>query len=683
MRGQPASGTEEVTVDPVEADYGRWVSPWPAAVVASGKVSRGGLQADGDSFYWSESRPDDGGRQVVVRVQPGLPPVDATPAAVSVRSRVHEYGGGAATVAGGVLFYVDQADQRWYRWEIDGASAAIALTPESPADGPALRYADGRLTRSGRWLVSIEERVSASATEHRLVAVAVDGSLAVVPLVEGRDFVAAPRLSPDGRWLAWVAWDHPSMPWDSSEVWVARMDDAGSAPVLGGERRVAGGMGSSVGQPRWCRDGSLLFVDDRRGWWMPHRMAAEEVAAGGQAEALIDRPCEFHAPDWVVGQSTMAELSDGSIVCRMHEAGRDRVVRLRPPDRAHGDTDGGTDGSSPRLWSMEVVDQPCVSIAGVAVAGTADRVCVLGSTATEAQGVYEISLTGGGAAPRVSAEPGAAVSPADVARATPYTAPTVAGPVPGLFFAPTNRRFRGPVGSRPPLVVFCHGGPTSSAEPGFDPVVQFFTSRGLAVAVVDYRGSSGYGRAYRRALDGLWGEADIDDCARFAESLAEAGWVDGARMAIRGTSAGGLTALGALIRWRRFAGAAAWYGVTDLEGLVADTHAFESRYVDSLVGPWPEAAARYRSRSPIHHADRVSGEVLLLQGADDPVVPADQARRFAERLGEHHVPCRLTVFPGESHGFRQAGTIEASLTAELAFYQSVFGAPGTPDNGPG
>ncbi len=283
----------------------------------------------------------------------------------------------------------------------------------------------------------------------------------------------------------------------------------------------------------------------------------------------------------------------------------------------------------------------------------------------------------------MSAEPGAAVSPGDVAGATPYTAATVAGPIPGLFFAPTNRRFRGPAGSRPPLVVFCHGGPTSSAEPGFDPVVQFFTSRGLAVAVVDYRGSSGYGRAYRRALDGLWGEADIDDCARFAESLAEAGWVDGARMAIRGTSAGGLTALGALIRWRRFAGAAAWYGVTDLEGLVADTHAFESRYVDSLVGPWPEAAARYRSRSPIHHADRVSGEVLLLQGADDPVVPADQARRFAEQLGNHHVPCRLTVFPGESHGFRQAGTIEASLNAELAFYQSLFGAPGTPGNGPG
>jgi dipeptidyl aminopeptidase/acylaminoacyl peptidase len=682
MRGEQTSGAAEVTVEPVEADYGWWESPWPASLVASGKVSRGGLQSDGDAFFWSESRPDDGGRQVVVQARSGEPPTDVSPAAVSVRSRVHEYGGGAATVAAGVLFYVDQADQRWYRGEVESASAAplaVPLTAESPADGPALRYADGRLTRSGRWLVSIEERVAPTAadTRHRLVGVAVDGSLAVVPLVEGRDFVAAPRPSPDGQWLAWVAWDRPSMPWDSSEVWVARLDDDdGPAPVLSGPRLVAGGAGVSVGQPRWCRDGSLLFVDDHRGWWLPHRLAAGAVAGGGRPVALVDRQCEFHAPDWVVGQSTMAELADGSIVCRMHEDGRDRLVRLRPPDRP----EPATDASATDSWSLEVVDQPCVSIAGVAVAGPVDRVCVLGSTATEAQGVFEISVSGATASRRVSATPGTAVSPGEVAEAVPHSTPTVVGPVPGLFFPPTNTRFRGPDGSRPPLVVFCHGGPTAAAEPGFDPVVQFFTSRGLAVAVVDYRGSSGYGRAYRRALDGLWGEADIDDCARFADSLAEAGWVDGTRMAIRGTSAGGLTALGALIRWRRFAGAAAWYGVTDLEGLAADTHAFESRYVDSLVGPWPEAAARYRSRSPIHHADRVVGQVLLLQGADDPVVPVAQARGFAQRLDEHHVRCQLTVFPGESHGFRRAETIEASLTAELDFYRSLFATPGTEDD---
>jgi dipeptidyl aminopeptidase/acylaminoacyl peptidase len=259
--------------------------------------------------------------------------------------------------------------------------------------------------------------------------------------------------------------------------------------------------------------------------------------------------------------------------------------------------------------------------------------------------------------------------------ARPFTAATPSGPIPGLFFAPINARVEGPTKGLPPLVVFCHGGPTAAALAGFDPVLQFFASRGLAVAVVDYRGSTGYGRAYRQRLQGLWGHGDVDDCVHYALALDRARWVDGSRMAIRGTSAGGLTALSALIRARCFAGAAAWYGVTDLEALAADTHDFESRYTDWLVGPWPEAAETYRARSPVHHPDLVAGEVLLLQGADDPVVPRDQSERFAAMLREAGVPCHLTVFEGESHGFRRAATIEASLTAELDFYRSLFSRP--------
>ncbi len=346
-----------------------------------------------------------------------------------------------------------------------------------------------------------------------------------------------------------------------------------------------------------------------------------------------------------------------------------------------------------------------MSIAGVVVVspdsgppGASPRepwVGVLGSTSTEAHGVFEVPL-GGGKTVRRSAAPTPEVAPGHVSVATAFEAPTPSGPVPGLFFAPTGARSPGRSGSaggtgasgpgrgRPPLVVFCHGGPTGSAEPGFDLTVQFFTSRGLAVACVDYRGSTGYGRAYRQSLSLRWGEADIDDCVEFAAALVAAGVVDGTRMAIRGTSAGGLTALGALIRSDRFAGAAAWYGVTDLEALVADTHEFESRYVDSLVGPWPAEADTYRARSPIHHPERVTGAVLLLQGSDDPVVPADQSERFAARLHEHGVPCRLTVFEGESHGFRRADTIEASLSAELEFYRSLFGdAPGPDADAPG
>jgi dipeptidyl aminopeptidase/acylaminoacyl peptidase len=664
-------------------------------MVAAGKISRSGLQVDGASVYWSESRPHEGGREVVVCAKPGLAPVDASPPGVSVRSRVHEYGGGAATVENGALFYVDQDDQRWYRTDVGDASEPIELTPPSPASGPSTRYADGWTTCSGQWLVSVEEGMDAGAVDHRLVAVAVLDPPRVVPLVDDGDFVASPRPSPDGRWLAWVTWDHPSMPWDSSELWVAHIDESAGTIRLEDAQRVAGGDGTSVGQPRWCRDGSLLFVDDRRGWWQPYRLRPEQFGAGRlgagapAAKPLVDVDAEFHAPDWVLGQSTMAELADGSIVCRMHKDGRDQLARLHPTD--HSEQAKQQDQATQQEWSIDVVDQPCVSISGVVATrahsgavGSNDadsparsrieleRVCVLGSTATEAQGVFEISLDGETPPRRISAAPSVEVSIGDVSVAQPFTASTSSGPVPGLFFSPARAEADGEGRGLPPLVVFCHGGPTAAAPPGFDPVVQFFTSRGLAVAFVDYRGSTGYGRAYRQRLAGLWGEADVDDCVNYAVALDQAGRVDGGRMAIRGTSAGGLTALAALIRSRRFAGAAAWYGVTDLAALAADTHDFESHYVDSLVGPWPEAAETYRARSPINHPDRVSGAVLLLQGADDPVVPPDQSERFAAMLKDHGVQCQLTLFEGESHGFRRATTIEASLTAELDFYRSLF-----------
>jgi dienelactone hydrolase len=662
--------------------FGWWPSPWSAAAVAVGKISRGGLQVDGDVAYWSESRPEEGGRQVVVAAFPGCPPVDVSPADVSVRTRVHEYGGGAFTVSDGVLFYSDAADERLYRFDPGGAAPVALGAPAEP--GATVRLADFRATPSGRWLVAVEERLAAGATSHRLVAMAADGGGRVVPLVSASDFVAAPRVSPDGGLLAWMCWDHPSMPWDRSEVRVARfVEDGGAGIAVGRACRVAGG-GTSVGQPRWCRDGSLLFVDERSGWWLPARLDADEVrrrvaeqdgdqpvAASSEGRGpvpLVDMEAEFHAPDWALGQSTMAEMADGSVVARLRRGGRDEVVHLVPPI---GEAEG--------CWSLRPVDQTCVSISGVAVGR--GSLWVMGSTATEAAVVLELPLPAAAgeadgrepAAPHHrSVPPPGAVDPAHVSRAEPFVAPGPEVAVPGLFFPPTNAAVTPPDG-RPPLVVFCHGGPTGSAEPGFDPIVQFFTSRGLAVAVVDYRGSTGYGRSFRRRLEGRWGEADIDDCVAYGQGLADAGLVDGERLAIRGTSAGGLTALGALVRSDRYLGAASWYGVTDLEALARDTHDFESHYLDSLVGPWPAAADRYRERSPLVHADRVSGSVLLLQGADDRVVPADQAERFATELRDRGRPCRLVVFAGEAHGFRRADTIEACLEAELDFYRTVFG----------
>lgn len=649
------------------APPGWWPSPFAAATVAAGKISRSGLQVDGDDIVWTEGRPAEGGRQVVVRSVAGAPGQDVSPPGVNVRTRVHEYGGGAALVSAGTLFYVDDRDQQWYRIPVGpdpGAGRAAGTTPVALTEAGsavATRHADGRVSASGRWLLSVaEDHLGNGGVAHRLVGVAVDGSGRAVTLTTDTDFVAAPRPSPDGRWLCWIGWDHPSMPWDRSVLWLAAVEESDAGVTLRDPRAVAGGE-SSVGQPRWASDGILWYVDDRTGWWRPHRLDPRAPGRGGAP--LSEGAAEFHAPDWVLGQSTMAELADGTWVCRARSGGRDHLVRLRPPAR-----------SGPDVWSAEEIEQPCVSLSGVAARPDEGRVYLLGSTPEEASAVFELRVDGGRPVRRISTGSAVPVRPVDVSVGRPITAATPTGPVPGLFYPPTTAGVTGGApGERPPLVVFCHGGPTAAAEPGFDPVVQFFTSRGLAVAAVDYRGSSGHGRAFRQALVGRWGEADVDDCAQYAASLADNGLVDGARMAIRGTSAGGFTALCALARGDGFAGAVAWYGVTDLEALAADTHDFESRYVDSLVGPWPAAAETYRARSPIHAPQRISGRVLLLQGADDPVVPADQSERFAAALGGHGVSCHLVVFEGESHGFRRAETIEAALLAELEFYRDLFG----------
>ncbi len=674
MTTEDATGTGPSPAEPSPGGPGAgwWPSPWSAAQVAVGKVSRGGLQVDRGTVYWTESRPHEGGRQVVVSVDPTDPkragPVDVSPAEVSVRSRVHEYGGGAVTVSDGVLVFVDQDDQAWHRLDLGTDGVPVRLDGHhDPA--VSLRHADGRLTPDGRWLVSVQEEVGPDGTAHRLVATPVDGSAPSRVLVHAGDFVAAPRPSPDGRWLAWVTWDHPDMPWDASRLQVATLTGEGGTPEVGDPVTLAGGPSVSVGQPRWCADGSLVFVDDHSGWWLPHRVPARSFAGGGpepgDAVALVADEAEYHDPDWVFGLHTFDELADGSLVAVRHAGGRDRLVVLRPP----------ADGPDAPGWTRTEVDQPCVSLSTV-VTPDGRSVVVLGSTPTEAQVVFAVDPTGDAPARRLSSPPTVAVTPERASAAVPRTGTSGGLSVPGQFFAPVNPDVATD-GTLPPLVVFCHGGPTSSAGAGYDPVVQFLTSRGIAVAAVDYRGSSGHGRAYRDLLRGAWGEGDVDDCVAYAECLAAGGLVDGGRMAIRGTSAGGLTALAALIRSRCFAGAVAWYGVTDLLALAADTHDFESRYMDSLVGPLPEAEAVYRRRSPVHHADELVGRVLLLQGAEDPVVPASQAERFAEELRAGGADCRLVVFDGESHGFRRADTIEAALTAELDFYRELFAPEGT------
>lgn len=681
--------------------FGYWPSPLDARTVATERRSRSTLASDGRALYWVERRPEEDGRNVVVRVVPGhavaepRAPTEMTPPGTNVRSGVHEYGGGAFCLLPGeppALAWVEQADQavRLLRPGEDPVTL-----PPPPPEGERWAHGDLRATPDGRWVVCVRERHLAGPSpavrralvaypvplpgDHRrgppssdgAPAAGVETSSGASPaepsvLAAGRDFYAAPRPDRSGRWLAWTCWDHPDMPWDASEVWVGALEPDGATGLrLAASQRVDGGRGSgsggddvSVGQPGWDAAGGLVYVSDRGGWWRPWRWHP-----GGGRRPLLEDEAEYHGPDWALGQATLVPLDDGHLVARRRRDGIDALVEVDPAE--------GT-------WRPLV--QPCVTIGAVCAHG--DGLAWLGATPAAPNAPWW-RPAGGDAAPRPVVEEATVLGAGDVSTAVPFTCRGRSGTVHGLYYAPRLSGVDGPDGSLPPLVVHCHGGPTGAAEPGFDPLVQFFTSRGFAVAAVDYTGSTGYGRAYRQALAGRWGEVDVDDCVDAACFLADDGRVDRGRMAIRGSSAGGLTALGALVRADVFAAAVSWYGVTDLVALAAATHDFESRYTERLVGPLPAAEETYRRRSPAHRTADVHGAVLLLQGLDDPVVPPTQATVMAEALQARGVPCELVTFPDESHGFRRAETVVRCLRAELDFYRHRLSLdPGTGSKDP-
>jgi dipeptidyl aminopeptidase/acylaminoacyl peptidase len=512
----------------------------------------------------------------------------------------------------------------------------------------------------GRFLVSLRERHGPGAVDDEVVAVDRSGHIPPAVLVAGRDFFAAPRPSPDGRRLAWLTWDHPNMPWDGTELWVADLDlpgpgaADGEVPRLVAASAIAGGPDESVGQPTWA-GGDLWFVSDRFGWWQPFVWRA-----GAEAQRMATDEAEFHGPDWGLGQATLAVRADGHVACRWRRGGRDRIGIL-----------------DPSTATVAEVDQPCVTVGAL---GTGDdgTIVVMGSGVTDPPALHRVTAgsgAGGGTVVEEIYRPTAAPLDADwVSPPEEFSFPTVEGTRASLlFYGPHAPGFTGTEGELPPLIVVCHGGPTAGAEPGFDAGVQLWTTRGVAVAVVDYRGSTGHGRRFRRLLDGGWGVADAEDCRSGAAFLAASGLVDGNRMVVKGSSAGGLTALRCLDAGGPFAAAVVAYGVTDLGALAADTHKFESRYIDRLVGPWPEAKDVYEERSPARHPERVEGAVLLLQGAEDPIVPPDQAERMVVALRARGVRCDHVVFEGEGHGFRKAETLTRCAELEIAFVRDVLG----------
>lgn len=666
--------------------YGTWPSPLGPEALVAGAARVGEARVDGDDVWWAEARPSEGGRVALVRRRVDGTVHEVLPEGWSARTGLLEYGGGAWCVEAGVVTFAAWADQRLHRLVADDPEAVpLPLTPE-PHSPRGLRYGDV-VPWDHAWVLAVreahpgEEGVAADATEpvHQVVAVPTDGSAAADPgrvrvLVSGPDFVSDPRPGPAR--LAWVQWDHPRMPWDGTELCVAGLGrDSGGGPVLrGGPEVVAGGPEESVVQPEWDGAGDLLFCSDRTGWWNLHRWDGTAVEAVAPVEA------EVGGPRWVAGQRWYAPLADGRVLVSATADGATGLAvveggRLAPLPLELG--------GAPVTMADSVVAGPGPAQAVVvAASGRAEATPVLLDLPAAADAVASDAGRGRRAVPGAPASGVRALragrdvglAPGDVSLPEPFSFPSAGGRTAhALLYRPASSSSVGPDDERPPLVVMIHGGPTSAARPMFDLSRQVWTSRGFAVVDVDYGGSVGYGRPYRRLLDGAWGVVDVEDCVAAARHLAADGVVDGDRMVIRGGSAGGFTVLLALATSDAFAAGTSLYGVTDLAALARDTHKLESRYLDGLVGPWPEAAEVYAARSPLAHLADLRTPVLVLQGSDDAVVPPDQAEAVAAALAAAGVHHRYLLFEGEGHGFRRADTIVAAFAAELAFYGEVLG----------
>jgi dipeptidyl aminopeptidase/acylaminoacyl peptidase len=626
---------------PVIAPYGAWTSPITIDAVVGDVIGLAEPWLDGDDTYWLEARPAEAGRRVLVRRTNDGSVTEVTPRPFNVRTRVHEYGGGSYTVSGRVIVFSNFADHRLYR-QGPGDEWPVAITPEGP-----WRYADLRIDeRRLRVLAVREDHSGAGEARAAIVAVPLNGAHPPEVLVSGPDFLAAPRLSPDGGRLAWLEWDHPDMPWDSSWLRTAAIapDGMPGEPVL-----AAGGPGESIAQPEWSPDGVLHFVSDRTGWWNLYRLGE-----GAIVDVLAPLAAEFADPAWTLDRSSYAFLPDGALAGAGRRDGRDHLFHIRP-------------GALVRE-----VETPYTEFEGLRAAPSG-IVAVVGSSAeTTAVAHFDpATLALAGIHRRASARvPDPAVISIPEAIHFGVGDGRVAH---ALYYPPRNPGFVAPAGELPPLLVQVHGGPTSNASTALDLGRQVLTSRGIAVVDVDYGGSAGYGRTFRSALTGAWGVVDIDDCVGAARFLVERGDVDPDRLAISGGSAGGYTTLAAMAFRDVFVAGISLFGVGDLETLARSTHKFESRYLDRLVGPYPDAAELYRRRSPIHFLDRINCPVLVMQGLDDRVVLPAQAEAIVAALEMNGIPHAYLAFEGEGHGFRGAAAIRRALEAQISFLGQVFG----------
>lgn len=629
--------------------YGSWKSPITSDLIVSSSIRLGATRLDGDDIYWSELRPTEGGRQLVVRFGPedirkaeGNTVTDITPAPFNVRSRVHEYGGGAYTVHNGTVYFSNFADQRLYCQR--AGEAPEALTPEvAPAAG--LRYADAVVDAPRQRLICvIEDHRQSGEAINAIASVPLTGGLPKI-LVSGNDFYSSPRLSSDGTQLAWITWNHPQMPWDGTELWLAKVKDDGS---LSRPRKLVGNFKESVCQPQWSPGGALHFISDATGWWNLYRWEGE------RGEPLFPLEAEFAGPQWSFGQSSYGFEDNNTIICTYTYEGVQRLAQFDTLAR-----------------SMDEIPTPYCGIGGLQI-GRGFAIFLAAST-TKPSALVRLDLstlkfTELRQSSTLLIDPGY-ISEPDV-----ISYPTTGGfNAYGIYYKPKNKDHEAPITERPPLLVKTHGGPTAAASSAFSPSIQYWTSRGFAVLDVNYGGSTGYGRAYRNRLIGKWGIVDIDDAVNGAKYLVNQGKADGDRLTIDGGSAGGYTTLAALTFRNVFKAGASYYGVSDMSSLAEETHKFESRYLDSLVGPYPEKKDIYEARSPINAVEQLSCPVIFLQGSEDKIVPPNQAEKMVNALKNKGIPVAYLLFEGEQHGFRKAENIKRSLDAEISFYAQIFG----------
>jgi dipeptidyl aminopeptidase/acylaminoacyl peptidase len=621
-----------------QAPYGSWTSPVGAKRVATSGVGLSDLQWDSGKLYWLENRPDEGGRGVIVESTTSGETRDITPKGYNVRSTVHEYGGGAYKVVDGTLYFSNYQDQRLYRQPV-GANP-MPMT----SDATDIRFSDACLDLERNRLLCIREdhRGSGEAT-NALVAIDLEAGGEGNILIEGSDFISSARLSPDGKKLAWITWDHPNMPWDVTDLHLADVTPSGQI-----EKAIClkQPMEGAISQPRWSPDGELYFIADWTDWWNLYRWR------NAQGVQIHKKDADFAGPNWVFGLSSYTFLSEKEATVSFTQNGSWSLANLN--------LTSGTLRPIEATWSSL---RSMVSANGTAF--------FLGEKPSALTGVFQ--LQGLNIGP-IKAPNEVDMTEEDISIPKAISFPTAKNEVSyGFYYPPANAKFDGPKDELPPLLVKVHGGPTSATTSAFSSKIQFWTTRGFAVLDLNHRGSTGFGRAFRQKLMDAWGIVDVEDATYGARYLADKGEVDGKKLAITGGSAGGFTVLSALAFHDVFTAGASHFGVSDLEGLAKDTHKFESRYLHGLIGPYPGAIDIYKKRSPINGVNRITAPLIILQGLEDRVVPPSQSETVFGALKANNIPVAYLPFEGEQHGFRQAHNIERALEAELYFYGRAFG----------